>query len=274
LKESFWKEEKMFVIPEDKSGSGDNCLPQAITVFKDARKAVALTGAGISVGSGIPDFRSPGGLWEVFSPDEYATLDVFYDNPAKAWQLYRALGSTLQGKKANAAHQSLADLEAQELLSGIITQNVDNLHQKAGSRTVFEIHGDHQHLQCLQCGLLEEVHQGHYQDEGVPRCRQCDFPLKPNVVLFGEAVRQLEEIHSFINDCDLLLVIGTSAQVFPAAGLPHTVKENGGMIFEFNQEQVLGRRGFSGIGTITDYFFQGDVVKTLPRLAREISGAK
>jgi NAD-dependent deacetylase len=261
----------MFIISGDNSESSCKHLNRAVSTFRNARKAVALTGAGISVGSGIPDFRSSGGLWSVFSPEEYATLDVFYKNPAKAWELYRALGATLQGKTANAAHTSLADLEEQAQLSGIITQNVDNLHQKAGSRTVFEIHGDHQHLQCLQCGMLEKVHQEHYQGSGVPRCLQCDFPLKPNVVLFGEAVRNLEAIESFILDCDLLLVIGTSAQVFPAAGLPHTVKQNGGTIFEFNQEQTLGSGRFSGSGTITDFFFQGDVVRTLPKLAQALS---
>jgi NAD-dependent deacetylase len=261
----------MFVILGNNCESSREHLDRAVSAFKDARKAVALTGAGISVASGIPDFRSPGGLWSVFSPDEYATLDVFYNNPAKAWELYRALGAVLHGKTANAAHEALANLEEQEQLRGIITQNVDNLHQKAGSRTVFEIHGDHQHLQCLQCGRLEKVHQEHYHNRGVPRCLQCDYPLKPNVVLFGKAVRNLEVIESFILDCDLLLVIGTSAQVFPAAELPHTVKQNGGTIFEFNQEQTLGRRSFSGIGTITDFFFQGDVVRTLPKLAKALS---
>jgi len=263
----------MFIISLNKDDTNKH-LDRAVGTFKDARKVVALTGAGISVGSGIPDFRSSGGLWSIFSPDEYATLDVFHSNPAKAWELYRALGAILQDKSANAAHKALADLERQEMLSGIITQNVDNLHQQAGSKTVFEIHGDHQHLQCLQCGKLEKVHQAHYQVSDVPLCRQCSYPLKPNVVLFGEAVRSLEEISTFILDCDLLLVIGTSAQVYPAADLPHTVKRNGGTIFEFNQEQVLGGGGFWRKGKITDFFFQGDVVKTLPLLTRAVSGAK
>jgi NAD-dependent deacetylase len=242
--------------------------------LEKAHKAVALTGAGISVGSGIPDFRSYGGLWSVFSPDEYATLEVFQQNPEKAWELYRALGAILEGKSANAAHEALARMERHQMLSGIITQNVDNLHQQAGSKTVFEIHGDHQHLQCLQCGTLEEVRQKHYQASEIPRCLQCEYPLKPNVVLFGEAVRSLEEISSFIVDCDLLLVIGTSAQVYPAADLPRTVKQNGGTIFEFNQEQVLGGGGYWRKDEITDFFFQGDVVKTLPQLNRAVSGEK
>ncbi|NNK95073.1 MAG: RNA polymerase subunit sigma [Desulfobacterales bacterium] len=253
------------------SKTNDKALSQAAKSLQAARKAAALTGAGISVGSGIPDFRSPGGLWSVYAPDEYATLDVFYQNPQKAWQLYRALGNVLLGKSANPAHAALAELERIEILRGVVTQNVDNLHQQAGNQVVFEIHGDHQHLQCLQCGELLPVREEHYRLEDMARCSQCAYPLKPNVVLFGEAVRSIDEIDEFISDCDLLLVVGTSAQVYPAAGLPMTVKRNGGQVFEFNQEQTLGRDPFSGMGTITDYFFQGDVVEMLPLLTRVVS---
>ena len=197
----------------------ESSLTKAAAAMRTATKAVALTGAGISVGSGIPDFRSLGGLWTIFSPEEYATIDVFYRNPAKAWELYRALGKVLLGKKANPGHLALAELEQQGNLSGIITQTIDNLHQQAGSCRVFEIHGDHQHLHCLQCDLLQPLEAAHYQTTTVPRCEHCGFPLKPNVVLFGETVRDLEAINDFIKDCDLLLVIGTSAQVYPAAAL-------------------------------------------------------
>lgn len=249
----------MIIITPDDSRQE---LLKAAAVLRAARKPAALTGAGISVGSGIPDFRSVGGLWSIYTPDEYATLEVFYENPPKAWELYRALGKVLLGKEANGAHVALAELESKGLLSGIITQNVDNLHHQAGSRRVYEIHGDHQHLQCLQCDKLEPVRKEHYHMDTIPRCDQCAFPLKPNVVLFGEAVRGLEEIQNFIADCDLLLVIGTSAQVYPAAGLPMTVKQNGGMIFEFNRDQVLGE---------TDFFFHGDVVEMLPVLSRAVT---
>lgn len=241
-------------------------LSEAADLLKNSGKTVALTGAGISVGSGIPDFRSPGGLWSIFAPDEYATLDVFYRDPEKAWQLYRALGNTLLGKICNPAHQALAALEERGLLAGVVTQNVDNLHQQAGSSVVLEIHGDHQHLQCLQCGHLEPVVDEHYEMTAIPRCPACAFPLKPNVVLFGEAVRQLEEIETLVTDCEILLVIGTSAQVYPAAGLPLAVKQRGGAVFEFNHEQALGGDLFSGISVITDYFFCGDAAKTLPML--------
>jgi len=235
-------------------------LAEAAAALHAAGKVVALTGAGISVASGIPDFRSPGGLWTVFSPEEYATIEVFERNPAKAWELFRALGTVLVGKTPNAAHRALADLESMGLLAGIVTQNIDNLHQQAGSRCVFEIHGDHHHLQCLRCDSLVPVTADCYQSSTLPLCEHCGTPLKPNVVLFGEAVRDLEAIHAFVADCDLLLVIGTSAQVYPAAGLPSLVRQNGGRIVECNRESVLR---LSGQG---DLFLAGAVEQTLPQL--------
>lgn len=250
----------MRVIAQDAS---EQPYAEAAARLRAARKPAALTGAGISVGSGIPDFRSPGGLWTVFSPEAFATLEVFTRNPAKAWELFRALGKVLEGKQPNAAHRALAQLEQQGILHGIVTQNIDALHQQAGSRRVFEIHGEHRHLHCLQCGESIPVAPSHFSTPEVPRCSFCGYPLKPNVVLFGEAVRDLEAIHAFIADCDLLLVVGTSAQVYPAAALPDMVRQNGGSIFEFNREAALSGPSRSG-----DLFFQGDVVHTLPALAR------
>jgi NAD-dependent deacetylase len=241
---------------------------EAAALVKGARKVVALTGAGISVGSGIPDFRSPGGLWSVYSPEEYATIEVFRRDPAKAWQLFRALGRVLIGKKPNSAHLALAELEAMGCLAGIVTQNIDNLHQQAGNRRVFEIHGDHQHLQCIGCGTCLAFAPQQYQASEIPLCPHCQGPLKPNVVLFGESVRDLEAIHQFVADCDLLLVIGTSAQVYPAAGIPSLVRQNGGCLFEINREMALPEYGPGRLPGKSDWFIAGDVVRTLPRLVK------
>jgi NAD-dependent deacetylase len=245
-------------------------LAEAVEVFKSASCAAALTGAGISVNSGIADFRSPGGVWTVFSPDEYATIDVFLRNPKKAWQLYREMGKSLMGKKPNCAHEVLVEFETQGLLKGLVTQNVDNLHQAAGSRNVLEIHGDHQHLQCLRCGDVVPVTEEHYLMTGVPSCRHCHYPYKPNVVLFGEAVRNIEAIEELLSDCDLLLVIGTSAAVYPAAGLPALVKGQGGRVFEFNREQALAAD--SPRMPLVDFFFAGDLADTLPMFGRAVLG--
>ncbi len=249
-----------------------NYLSEATSLFKSASHTVALTGAGISVGSGIADFRSPGGLWSIFSPGEYATLEVFLQNPEKAWRLYRTLGKELLGKSPNKGHHVLADFEAHGLLKGLITQNIDTLHQAAGSDKVLEIHGDHHQLHCLQCGHLIPVISEHFSTDKVPECEQCHYPLKPNIVLFGEAVHSLDRIENLIANCDLLLVIGTSAKVYPAAGIPGIVKQQGGMIFEFNKEQSLSaiNSSFNKNNSLTDYFFEGDLGVTLPRFAKSV----
>ena len=239
-------------------------LQEAVKDFRRAKKALALTGAGISVASGIPDFRSPGGLWSIYNPNEYCTLDAFHANPEKTWQLFSALGGPLFDKKPNVAHQTLAELEAAGLIFGIVTQNIDCLHQAAGSRVVMEIHGDHFHLECLDCGYFGEAKRADFSGP-MPRCPRCNRPLKPNVVLFGEAVRALDQIQSAIAACDLLLVIGTSAKVYPAAALPTIVKQQGGRIYEFNLEPALS--------LISDYCFQGDLSDTMPRFGQAVMAA-
>ncbi|MGW8195840.1 MAG: SIR2 family NAD-dependent protein deacylase [Desulforhopalus sp.] len=245
-------------------------LSEAADKFRAANCAVALTGAGISVNSGIDDFRSPGGVWSRFSPDEYATLEVFIHHPAKAWVLYRELGKGLLGKKPNKAHNVLAKFENDGFLKGLVTQNVDNLHQVAGSKNVLEIHGDHQHLQCLQCGNIVPVTESHYDSAKVPACDLCTYPLKPNVVLFGEAVRNMESIELLLAHCDLLLVVGTSAQVYPAAGFPAAVKQRGGLIYEFNREPALSVSPYRMTSPLSDYFFEGDLSSSLPAFNRAV----
>lgn len=252
-------------------GRSDAHIADAGALFSKASFRVALTGAGISVNSGIADFRSPGGLWSRFSPEEYATIDVFQRNPEKAWELYRELGKGLVGKKPNRGHKALAELERRSLLETIITQNVDNLHQHAGNTNVIEIHGDHQHLQCLECGNLLEVTQEHYDMPEIPRCALCEFPYKPNVVLFGEPIRHLDAIDEIIHRTDLLLVIGTSAQVYPAATLPLAVKSRGGLIFEFNKEPALAQSNITGGSLLPDFFFHGDLSTTLPAFGKAVT---
>ena len=252
------------------AGKNEAYLAEAVVKFKAAKYPLALTGAGISVNSGIADFRSAGGLWSIFSPEEYATLKVFLHTPDKAWQLFRELGTCLIDKRPNIGHKALAQLEENGLLRGLITQNVDNLHQIAGNKKVLEIHGDHQHLHCLQCGDTIQATADHFRGEHVPLCDLCNYPLKPNIVLFGEAVKSLEKIEQIIVQCDLLLVIGTSANVHPAAGLPALVHERGGIIYEFNREQALSSPGYHQSIPLTHYFFKGDLNSTLPRFAQAV----
>lgn len=239
---------------------------EAVNCLRRARQAVALSGAGISVPSGIPDFRSRGGLWSRFRPEEYATLDVFLQNPAKAWRFFRVMAAMLADKMPNPAHHALARLEAQGWLAAVVTQNIDALHQAAGSRNVVEMHGVHNRLHCLRCPHEEPFGTTHMEGEQVPACPACGFSLKPKVVLFGEDVMELSRVHALAAHCDLLLVIGTSAQVYPAASLPGRVSRQGGRIIEMNREPSLA----AATGIRPDCFLGGNVADSLPALLREL----
>ncbi len=247
------------VLQPDGSLTGD--LEPVLAALEEESPAVALTGAGISVESGIPDFRSPDGLWSRFDPLEYATLSCFLSRPDRAWRLYRELGRTLVGRRPNPAHLALAELERRGLLSAVVTQNVDGLHQAAGSRRVLELHGEHSHLQCLGCGGLQPIMETHLADGPPPRCEPCGLPLKPNVVLFEEAVRGLDEAQALADACRLLLAVGTSAEVAPASLLPDRVLGRGGSVLVFDLIPTrLGRGGLGPRGAL----IRGPVGTTLP----------
>ena len=245
---------------------GRDSLDEAAETYRQARHPVALTGAGISVESGIPDFRSPGGLWTVFRPEEYATIEAFTQSPAKAWRLYRALGAGLVDKQPGPAHLALATLETEDHLKAIITQNIDGLHSRAGSRKVLEVHGEHQNLHCLSCGLIRPFERADLEEGPPPPCSKCGYPLKPNIVLFGEMVREMPQIDEILARCDLLLVIGTSAQVYPVASLPYVVHRQGGLIYEFNKTPTP-------LTHSADFFFEGNAGTSVPALVRAVMGS-
>jgi NAD-dependent deacetylase len=231
------------------------------------RHAVALTGAGVSVESGIPDFRSECGLWHRFDPMEYGTLNCFLNDPAKAWELFRALGDSLRGKKPNPAHLALAGMEQRKEIGGILTQNIDGLHQAAGNRSVVELHGNHTALHCLGCGHTEPFEDRFLNPGPVPTCPACGHALKPNVVLFGEPVREPGAAHSLIAGCDTLFMIGTSAEVAPACLYPEAVLGSGGSILEFNLE--VTNRTRSGLGR-NGVLVKGPVGRTLPLFLEQV----
>ena len=240
-------------------------VARAASRLRSAKTIVALTGAGISVESGIPDFRGEGGLWTEYPPEEYATIDAFLASPEKAWGLYRALGRCLSGRRPNAAHLALAELEAAGRLAAVVTQNVDGLHQAAGSRETIEMHGNSRLLHCLGCdhgSAFEE--RWLVTDVAVPKCDRCRSPLKPDVVLFGEDVRDGEEVEAWIGSCDALLVVGTSARVWPAAGYPGAVVARGGVVVECNPEPVLDPGSVLGLA--------GPAASIVPALVAEVLG--
>ena len=239
-------------------------IDQAAEAIASAKCVVATTGAGISVESGIPDFRSAGGIWSRYPPEEYASIEAFLENPSKVWALWRELGDQLGACRPNPGHRALADIERHAKLRAVITQNVDNLHQDAGSQDVVEYHGNSRRLVCLDCGALTPFNPDKVA-RGVPHC-PCGGLLKPDVVMFGELIppAAMLRAESLARTADVVIVVGTSAQVFPAAQLPFTAKERGAIVIEVNTEKTDLTR------TITDVFLQGPAGIVLPALAERI----
>jgi NAD-dependent protein deacetylase/lipoamidase len=204
-------------------------------LIRESTCTVALTGAGISVPSGIPDFRSPGeGLWEKVNPMEVAHIDAFRRDPAKFWSFYRPRFHVLGDKEPNGAHAALAELEGRGLLEAVITQNIDQLHHKAGSERVIEVHGSIRTSSCQSCGAkfpLDEV-DGLFAEDGVARCSSCEGPVKPDVVLFGELLpaEAIAEAESLAARADLMICVGSSLEVYPVAGLPSVTLGRGGRL--------------------------------------------
>ncbi len=236
-------------------------VARAAEAIAASKNAIASTGAGISVESGIPDFRSEGGIWSKYPPEEYATIHAFLANPRKVWGLWRDLHEQVSACRPNPAHAALARLEAAGRLKAVITQNVDNLHQEAGSRTVIEYHGNAQHVVCLSCRRTQPIAHA-LAAEGTPFCL-CGGLLKPDVVMFGEMIppHAMLSAQGLAQTADVIVVIGTSASVYPAAELPHTAKRNGALVIECNIEPT------DFTDSITDIFLQGPAGATLSALA-------
>jgi NAD-dependent deacetylase len=193
-------------------------------LVRERQPVVALTGAGASTESGIPDFRSATGIWAEVDPFEVATIDAFRRDPERVWQFYAGRYRSLLEAEPNAAHRSLAELERRGLLTAVITQNIDTLHERAGSRDVVEVHGSIRTAACLRCGgeeplagVLDQLDAG-----ATPACRACGAVLKPGVVLFGELlpVEAIERATELARGAGLMLVVGSSLEVWPVAGLP------------------------------------------------------
>jgi NAD-dependent deacetylase len=201
-------------------------------LVRQAGSVVALTGAGISVPSGIPDFRSPGtGIWENVDPMEVAHIDAWRADPARFWSFYGQRFQTLGDKQPNGAHQALVELERRGLLDGVITQNIDMLHRRAGTQSLIEVHGSIATCSCLSCGerVPSAVVRAQLAESAVPLCA-CGEPRKPDVVLFGEFLPEeaLERATQLAEGADLLLCIGSSLEVYPVAQLPGVTLRRGG----------------------------------------------
>jgi NAD-dependent deacetylase len=208
-------------------------------LVRERQPCVVLTGAGVSTESGIPDFRSPQGLWAQFDPFEYGSIDAFRADPEKVWRFYAPRFAVLTEAEPNAAHRALARLEQARLVRAVVTQNIDLLHERAGSREVVEVHGSIRTSSCPGCGtsyplprVLELL-----EDEGVPRCPACGAVLKPDVVFFGELLPEeaIDRAFALAREAALLLVVGSALEVYPVAGLPLETLDAGGAVAIVNR---------------------------------------
>jgi NAD-dependent deacetylase len=209
-------------------------------LIRECRPCVVLTGAGVSTESGIPDFRSRDGIWARYDPMEYATIDAFRRDPVKVWEFYGKRLDVLQRAQPNAAHIALAELERDGYVRAVVTQNVDRLHELAGSQDVVEVHGSVRTSSCLSCRVTVPFEDVVWQLERAPApvCPACGAVLKPDVVMFGELLpaAAIERAMALARSTGLLVVVGSSLAVYPVAALPEDTLQAGGMLAIVNAE--------------------------------------
>jgi NAD-dependent deacetylase len=205
--------------------------------LKNAYTVTVLTGAGISAESGVPTFRGKDGLWNNYPVEKLATLEALEANPKLFWEFYNWRRSLLSTIKPNLGHYALVDIENYFEEFSLITQNVDNLHEIAGNKNILELHGNISKNRCTNCDDLTQMDA---VEGDVPKCKKCGSLLKPDVVLFGEALNQnvLRKAQESASVCEVFIAIGTSAVVEPAASLPYVAKGNGAFLVEINPEKT------------------------------------
>ncbi|MBK9049821.1 MAG: NAD-dependent deacylase [Chloroflexi bacterium] len=241
-------------------------IAAAAALLKKSGYMVALTGAGISTPSGIPDFRSPqSGVWDQLDPMEVASISAFRLRPQAFFDWVRPLTHTILAAQPNPAHLALVQLERYGPLKAIITQNIDMLHTRAGSQTVYEVHGDLRTATCLDCPFTCDAHDllaQIVQQQTVPVCPACGGTMKPNVILFGEALPWaiFEQARHAAATCDLMLVAGSSLEVAPASDLPYLAKRNRASL-------IIVNWGQTPLDSLADIVIRGNVADVLPRLA-------
>ena len=239
-------------------------IKKAAKLLKSSVHTTAFTGAGISVESGIPPFRGPNGLWSKYDP-KILDIEYFKESGEEAWEAINKLFYDFFDRaQANAAHKALAKLEEMAVVKGIITQNIDNLHQEAGSKNVWEYHGNYKKLLCMTCNT--EYKAKDFDLTKVPRCKNDDSILKPDFVFFGESIPDKASAASFheASVADVFLIIGTTGEVMPASLVPRLAKQNGATIIEINPEPS------SYTNDITDIFLEGRAGDILPSLVENI----
>jgi NAD-dependent deacetylase len=243
-------------------------IERLVQLVRERAPVLALTGAGISTESGIPDFRSPTGLWAQYDPEEYATIDAFRADPVKVWRFYALRFRALTEAQPNAGHVALAELERAGLVSAVVTQNIDLLHDRAGSREVVEVHGSIRTSTCRRCGeryALDEVLRL-LDDADAPRCPSCAEVLKPDVVFFGELLPEtaIDRAYELARSTRLLLVVGSGLEVWPVSLLPDETVRSGGHV-------AIVNRGPTTFDDRAVLKIEGGAGETLAALAREVA---
>ena len=233
-------------------------IDSIISKLKDAKKIVFVTGAGISQESGIPTFRGTDGLWRKYDPMQLATIDAFYQDPKLVWEWYEDRRKNILEAKPNAGHIAIADLEKNKQVT-VLTQNIDGLHQRAGSTNVLELHGSIIRIKCTKCDFEDEIQSSF--SALPPKCDNCGSILRPDVVWFGEALPQdvWKDAIEHASSCDVMIIAGTSLVVSPANTLPLYAKQNGAVLIEVNPDETV----MSGD---MDYSMRTTSAKGLPEL--------
>jgi NAD-dependent deacetylase len=241
-------------------------LDAAVDLLHRAGYVVVLTGAGISTPSGIPDFRSPeSGLWGKSDPYEVASIYGFKSHPERFYNWIRPLAHTILDAEPNAAHFAIARMEAAGKVRSVITQNIDMLHTRAGSRSVYELHGHLREATCVHCFSVYPappfIH-AYLESNAIPRCPRCGHALKPNVILLGEQLpaNVLRAAQIEARRCDVMLVVGTSLSVYPAAELPAVVRQSGASLIFVNLSETP-------VDALAQVVIRDDALEVLPQLA-------
>lgn len=239
-------------------------INQLIRLLANARSVSVLTGAGISAESEIPTFRGKGGLWKQFKAEELATMSAFRKNPELVWEWYDWRRELIADKTPNPGHRIIAKWEGMFPKFKLVTQNIDGLHQKAGSRSVIELHGNIWKVRCTEEGTVADLQESPLK-EIPPLCARCGALLRPHVVWFGESLdmRVLEEAAMSCSDCEVMFIVGTSAVVQPAASLPLSAAHAGATLVEINPQTTP-------LSDFADYSFRGKAGEILPMLDRRL----
>ena len=232
--------------------------------LSEAKSIVFFTGAGFSAESGIPTFRGEKGIWNKLKPEELASFDAFMRNPNMVWEWYQYRRGIIDDTGPNPGHESIVQLE-KYYDTKVVTQNVDNLHRRAGSKTIFELHGNIERNYCIDCNYIYNLKDDISISNKVPRCKKCGGLVRPDVVWFGEMLPQetFADAEKAAEECDICFVAGTSAVVYPAAYIPLSAKQMGAYVVEINIERTEFSRH-------ADYSIYGKTGEVLPKLVEAV----